>query len=161
METVEDNTSTWSAVIERIYDNHVVVKILSSPESIVAKWKIEIDTKLQSDGAISYCHPILFYLLFNPWCPLDSVYIEGNCYFLVYLYYILGNKLLLHEIIGEDLREEYIMLDTGLIWRGSYNRQRPSIWKYAQYEKDILDCSLYLVSEIGKVKTFLKIFMIR
>lgn len=49
------------------------------------------------------------------------------------------------------------MMDTGLIWRGSYNRQRPSIWKYAQYEKDILDCSLYLVSEIGKVKTILKI----
>lgn len=78
LETVEDNTSTWSAVIERVYDNHVVVKILSSPESIVAKWKIEIDTKLQSDGAISYSHPIPFYLLFNPWCPLDSVYIEGN-----------------------------------------------------------------------------------
>ncbi|XP_077297889.1 annulin-like [Arctopsyche grandis] len=129
LDTVEDNTSAWSAIVDKQYDNHLIVKVMTSPESIVAKWKIDVDTKLKANGAISYSHPIPFYLLFNPWCPLDSVFIEG-----------------------EELREEYVLLDTGLIWRGSYNRLRPSIWKYAQYEKDILDCSLYLISEIGKVK---------
>lgn len=52
---------------------------------------------------------------------------------------------------GDDLLREYVLADTGLIWRGSYNRLRPCVWKYAQFEKDILDCSLYLVSHVGKL----------
>jgi transglutaminase 1 len=47
--------------------------------------------------------------------------------------------------------QEYVLADSGLIWRGSYNRLRPCVWKYAQFEKDILDCSLYLVSHVGKL----------
>lgn len=52
---------------------------------------------------------------------------------------------------SDDLLREYVLADTGLIWRGSYNRLRPCVWKYAQFEKDILDCSLYLVSHVGKL----------
>lgn len=52
---------------------------------------------------------------------------------------------------GESLRTEYVLSDTGLIWRGTANRLRPSIWKYAQFEKDVLECSLYLISRVGKV----------
>jgi transglutaminase 1 len=28
---------------------------------------------------------------------------------------------------------------------------KPVVWKYSQYEKDVLDCCLHLVSSIGKV----------
>jgi hypothetical protein len=52
---------------------------------------------------------------------------------------------------GDDLLREYVLADSGLIWRGSYNRLRPCIWNYAQFEKDILDCSLHLVSHVGKL----------
>lgn len=52
---------------------------------------------------------------------------------------------------GESLRTEYVLNDTGLIWRGTANRLRPTVWKYAQFEKDVLECSLYLVAKIGKV----------
>lgn len=54
-------------------------------------------------------------------------------------------------IEGENQRVEYILSDTGLIWRGTTNRPRPSVWKYAQFEKDILECSLYLITKIGRV----------
>lgn len=37
----------------------------------------------------------------------------------------------------------------GLIWRGSPNY--PSLWKYAQFEKDILECALYLITNIGEL----------
>lgn len=53
---------------------------------------------------------------------------------------------------GEDELAEYVMADTGLIWRGSYNRLRPCVWKYAQFEQDILDCALYLVAKVGGVR---------
>ena len=55
---------------------------------------------------------------------------------------------------GHSHRDEYILEDGGLMFRGVYNRIKPTPWNYAQYEKDILDCALYLVREIGKVFAF-------
>ncbi|XP_063239972.1 annulin [Bacillus rossius redtenbacheri] len=118
----------WHAVLDGSQDNTVTVKITPSAGCIVGKWKFDIDTKVKNNGALSYSHKDCVYLLYNPWCRLDQVFMEG-----------------------EDLRAEYVLADTGLIWRGSYNRLRPSVWKYAQFEKDVLDCSLHLVAKIGKV----------
>lgn len=53
---------------------------------------------------------------------------------------------------NEAERQEYVLADTGLIWRGTSNRMRPSVWKYSQFERDILDCALYMVVEVGKVR---------
>lgn len=36
---------------------------------IVGEWKMEVDTKLQGDGALSYSLPGGIFILFNPWCP--------------------------------------------------------------------------------------------
>ena len=47
----------------------------------------------------------------------------------------------------EEARQEYILEDTGLIWRGSHNSMRPSPWTYGQFETDILECVLYLLSK--------------
>lgn len=60
--------------------------------------------------------------------------------FILYLFYV-----------GHSHREEYVQEDGGLMFRGVYNVIKPTPWNYAQYEKDILECSLYLVKEIGKV----------
>lgn len=54
---------------------------------------------------------------------------------------------------NEAERQEYVMAEDGLIWRGSYNRMRRTVWKYSQFERDILDCALYLMIEVGKVRT--------
>lgn len=54
---------------------------------------------------------------------------------------------------SEEWRDEAVLNDVGLIWRGTYNRLKPVIWKYDQFEKDILDCALYLVHIVGKVKS--------
>ena len=53
---------------------------------------------------------------------------------------------------GEEGRQEYVMNDVGLIWRGTYNRLRPTVWKYSQFEKDILDCALYMMNDVGKTR---------
>lgn len=44
------------------------------------------------------------------------------------------------------------MADTGLIWRGNYKEMRPTIWKFSQFERDILDCALYLMIDVGKLR---------
>jgi len=55
---------------------------------------------------------------------------------------------------GEAERQEYVMAEDGLIWRGSHNRLQPTVWKYAQFERDILDCALHLMNYVGKVRVF-------
>lgn len=54
---------------------------------------------------------------------------------------------------SDEWREESVMNDVGIIYRGTYNRIKPVIWKYDQFDMDVLDCSLYLVHVVGKVKS--------
>lgn len=53
--------------------------------------------------------------------------------------------------VDKALRDECVMNDTTLIWRGSYNRLRPSVWKFGQFDKHVLDCALLLIAKVGKV----------
>lgn len=38
-----------------------------------------------------------------------------------------------------------------MIWRGSYNRMKPSVWQVGQFERSVLECSLLLLSTVGKI----------
>lgn len=123
-----ESGATWNAVLESSNENVIRIKITPAADAIVGQWKMDIDTKLKNDGAVSYSHKEPFYILFNPWCKQDQVYLAGD-----------------------ELLREYVVADSGLIWHGTYNRLRPCVWKFAQFEKDILDCSLYLVAHVGKL----------
>lgn len=124
-----EDEGSWHAVIDSSEGNTLQMKITPAADAKIGKWKVDIDTKWKDNGAVSFTVKNPFYLLFNPWCEYDTVF--------------LGD---------EDARQEYVIADSGLIWRGSHNRQRPTIWNYSQFEKDILDCALYLVIETGKVR---------
>ncbi|XP_026465258.1 annulin-like [Ctenocephalides felis] len=119
----------WSVAARNYEGTTLEVEVTPAHDCIVAQWKLDIDTKLLRGGAVSYSLPQPFYVLYNPWCSRDQVYMADDA-----------------------LREETVMADTGLIWRGSYNRLRPTVWKYAQFEKDILDCALYLITHVSKLK---------
>lgn len=120
--------SGWSAVLQSVEENVLTVSITAGADCVVAQWKMDIDCRLRDNGAISYSLDQDIFILFNPWCKNDQVYMKSDEY-----------------------RQECVLNDTGLIWRGSYNRLRPTVWKYAQFEKNILECSLLLVHKIGKV----------
>lgn len=44
-----------------------------------------------------------------------------------------------------------MLTDSTLIYRGSYNRIKPSIWELGQFERNVLECSLLLLSTVGKI----------
>ncbi|KAG7204155.1 hypothetical protein KM043_001995 [Ampulex compressa] len=126
----EISEASWQTIVDAIEPNFVRLKVTPSPNAIIGKWKMEIDTKnRESEGAVSFTMENPFYILFNPWCEEDTVYMEH-----------------------EAERQEYVMADDGLIWRGSHSRLRPTVWKYSQFERDILDCSLHLMVQVGKVR---------
>ncbi|XP_062381632.1 protein-glutamine gamma-glutamyltransferase 2-like [Sardina pilchardus] len=61
-------------------------------------------------------------LLFNPWCAEDWVHLPD-----------------------EAERQEYVMSEQGLIYRGSDSYISPMAWDFGQFEEDILDICLKLL----------------
>lgn len=118
----------WGAGIEIHEGNTLTLLIKPAVTCPVTEWKMDIDTKLLGDGSKSFSLPVPMYVLFNPWCPDDQVYMANR-----------------------DERKEYVMHDTTLIWRGSYNRLRPSVWKLGQFERHVLECSIKLIGTVGRV----------
>ncbi|XP_011505871.1 PREDICTED: annulin isoform X2 [Ceratosolen solmsi marchali] len=126
----EVSDGAWQTVVQAFAENSLRIKVTPAADAIIGKWNIEIDTKRRdSEGAVSFTVDTPFYLILNPWCRDDVVYLEN-----------------------EEQRQEYVMADSGLIWRGTCNRMRSSVWKFAQFERDILDCALYIMAEVGKVR---------
>lgn len=68
----------WNATYEGQIDSHLMVAVTAAVDCIVAAWKIDIDTKLTGGSSLSYTHTQPIYVLFNPWCLNDSVYMPGN-----------------------------------------------------------------------------------
>ncbi|XP_055541423.1 annulin-like isoform X2 [Wyeomyia smithii] len=124
-----ENPLEWGAAIDFVSGDVLEILVKAAATAPVTKWKLDIDTKLLAEGyGKSYSLLLPFYLLFNPWCEDDQVYLDDKA-----------------------LRDECVKNDTTLIWRGSYNRLRPSVWKFGQFERHILECSLLLISKVGKV----------
>ncbi|XP_042143346.1 annulin-like [Ixodes scapularis] len=121
--------NSWTAVVKNIEEKRLTVEIKPSANAIVGEWFMDIDTKLRTDDSIPgdrYRHKDSICILFNPWCKDDLVYMEE-----------------------EDKRFEYVLMHSGLIWRGSNNEMRATPWKYGQFEPDVLDCCIYLLRKVG------------
>ncbi|XP_059618771.1 annulin [Phlebotomus argentipes] len=118
----------WGATVSQVNGDILDVLVKAPASCPVTLWRVDIDTRLQHSGSrvFTFRQPIV--VLFNPWCPDDEVYMAET-----------------------HLLEEYVLADTTLIWRGSYNRLRPSVWKLGQFDRHVLECSLAVIAEVGKV----------
>lgn len=125
-------TNAWGAVVRKAEDKSLLIEVMTPADCIVGAWIMDLDTKLRSQRespGLRYTYPDAIYILFNPWCKDDTVYIENA-----------------------DLRFEYVLMHVGAIWRGSYQNLRPCHWKYGHFEENVLDCCLYLLTNVGKLK---------
>ncbi|XP_017060322.2 annulin-like [Drosophila ficusphila] len=127
---IEDlgDPSEWSAGIESQESQTLSVLIKPPSTCPVAEWKLEIDTKTNEYGSRSYSLPMPIYVLFNPYCPNDQVFLGDH-----------------------DQRKEYVKNDTTLIYRGSYNSITAAGWKLGQFERDVLECSLKILGTVGEL----------
>lgn len=123
-----DDPFIWTAKIESIEGDVMSVLIKPSATCPVTKWKLDVDTKLINGLSKTYPVTEKIYVLFNPWCVHDQVF-----------------------MLDENERNEYVLGDTTLIWRGSHNRLRPTVWKLGQFDHNVLDCALMIIADFGKV----------
>lgn len=128
----EVNPGTWGYQITEIDEKKVSIKVCTSASAIVGKYQLFVDTvhKLK-DGASQkcrYCHPDDIFVIFNPWCVGDSVYLEE-----------------------ETHREEFVLNETGRIWMGTVGKFCVRPWNFAQFDDVCLVAALSMMekSELG------------
>ncbi|XP_042224998.1 annulin-like isoform X2 [Homarus americanus] len=117
----------WSASVEDITDCSITLKVNTSSKAIVGEWKLEVDVK-SGDKVHSFPCSDTFFVLFNPWCEDDAVYLEGDAE-----------------------KKEYVLNDSGLIWRGTTKCHRPCPWNFAQFEEHVMECVLYVLTSVCKM----------
>lgn len=123
---------TWGAVVRKAEEKSLLIEVMTPANCIVGAWILDVDTKLRTQRESSgyrYTYPDPIYILFNPWCKDDTVFMEN-----------------------QEMRFEYVLMHTGAIWRGSYNNLVPCHWKYGHFEEFVLDCCMYLLTGVGKLR---------
>lgn len=90
----------------------------------VGLWRMAVLSRSRADPEArdKYRHPSDIYVLFNPWCKDDVVYMEN-----------------------EDWRREYVLNDVGKIYMGSWKQPEGRQWIFGQFGDMVLPaCSLVL-----------------
>ncbi|XP_053520095.1 coagulation factor XIII A chain [Artibeus jamaicensis] len=119
----ELQSGKWGAKVIMREDRSVRLSIQSSPECIVGKFRMYVAVWTPY-GIIrtSRNTETDTYILFNPWCEEDAVYLEDD-----------------------REREEYVLNDIGVIFYGDVNNIKTRSWSYGQFEDGILDACLYMM----------------
>ncbi|KAK3085497.1 hypothetical protein FSP39_004245, partial [Pinctada imbricata] len=123
--TEMDPRGKWSAEMTEEKENEIKVQITIPADCLVCKWQFKVEILEAEDGKTivhlnKKIFPIDVYIIFNPWNKADTVYLEDD-----------------------DLLQEYVLNDTGAIWVKNSSVYRP--WSFGQFEKNILDCTMYLL----------------
>ncbi|BFZ19490.1 hypothetical protein BsWGS_22529 [Bradybaena similaris] len=121
----EDIPNEWGAKIVSTQGSTVTIEIFTPPTCFVAKWNFKIDVVKKDDTNVNvyrYIHKNPIYILFNPWCKDDLVYVPD-----------------------EKLLDEYILNETGRLYRGSASSPSPRPWNFGQFESVVLDVVMYLL----------------
>jgi transglutaminase 1 len=76
-------SNEWGASVNNINGDLLEILIKPAANALVSQWKLDIDTKaINNQLSRSFSLPQPFYVLFNPWCREDDVYLDGNWFLL-------------------------------------------------------------------------------
>ncbi|XP_003476471.2 protein-glutamine gamma-glutamyltransferase 6 [Cavia porcellus] len=110
----------WTATKEAQKGDTVTVSLTSPPDAVIGRYLLSArasSRRKHSDRKLGE-----FVLLFNPWCPEDDVFLAS-----------------------EEERQEYVLNDSGIIFRGVEKHIRAQGWNYGQFEEDILHICLSIL----------------
>ncbi|XP_058143330.2 protein-glutamine gamma-glutamyltransferase 6 [Dasypus novemcinctus] len=111
---------SWTAVEEAQTETTVSVSLASPPDAVIGRY--QLSARVSSRHKHTSRKLGEFVLLFNPWCPEDNVFLAS-----------------------EEERQEYVLNDSGVIFRGVEKHIRAQGWNYGQFEEDILNICLSIL----------------
>ncbi|XP_075530101.1 hemocyte protein-glutamine gamma-glutamyltransferase-like [Dermacentor variabilis] len=107
------------------HDRAVICVQVFAPANVsVGLWRVAVLSwsRANPEAKDKYRHPSDIYVLFNPWCKDDLVYMDN-----------------------EDWRREYVLNDVGKVYVGSWKQPWGRPWIFGQFEDIVLPtCSLVL-----------------
>ncbi|XP_054775150.2 coagulation factor XIII A chain-like [Lytechinus pictus] len=120
----------WTIKQESSEDGFVTATVNASSGCIVGPYGVTIVVKNKRTGLQrEFKQTETIYILFNPWCERDSVYMSD-----------------------EKDRQEYVLEDFGLIWRGNYRNPHAKMWNFGQFDKDVVDTVLEILHDFVRVE---------
>ncbi|KAK9954720.1 hypothetical protein ABG768_016767 [Culter alburnus] len=125
VDELEDNR--WEMKIVEQKDNRIRLLVNTLPTASIGRYVITVESFSPKGKLLFPCTPNDLYLLFNPWCEADPVFLDD-----------------------EAERKEYVLNSMGRIYYGTERQIGARTWNYAQFEQDILEASLFLL-ERGRV----------
>ncbi|NXY22915.1 TGM4 glutamyltransferase, partial [Atrichornis clamosus] len=116
----QEDFNGWKISVVKKNGKECLLSVTSSPNAPVGKYNLNVKTGTNiykpENGVV--------YLLFNPWCEEDVVYMDN-----------------------EAQRKEYVLNDTGYIYVGSAYSIYDRPWNFGQFEEFILDACMYLLDK--------------
>ncbi|XP_036605376.1 protein-glutamine gamma-glutamyltransferase 2 [Trichosurus vulpecula] len=111
---------TWAASVVGQEGNKLRLTISSPAHAPIGIYKLSMEVVTGSHSNIFSLAG--FVLLFNPWCPADTVYAEKD-----------------------DFRKEYVLNQHGVIFQGSCSFIIMTPWNFGQFDDGILDICIELL----------------
>uniref|UniRef100_A0A7M4EL87 Protein-glutamine gamma-glutamyltransferase 2 n=1 Tax=Crocodylus porosus TaxID=8502 RepID=A0A7M4EL87_CROPO len=112
--------SAWSAAVEQQDGTALSLSLCSPPDARIGLYTLTMEASTGYQGTSFRLGE--FILLFNPWCPEDTVYLED-----------------------EDQRTEYVLTQQGLIFQGSNDFIVSTPWNFGQFEDNMVETCLLLL----------------
>ncbi|XP_041970639.1 hemocyte protein-glutamine gamma-glutamyltransferase-like [Aricia agestis] len=118
----------WDLSILRQDGNTVTFQVRIPVTAPVGVWNCWVQTNRvgQRDNRNDYKCDEEIYILFNPWCKEDPVYLEND-----------------------TSRKEYIQNEQGKIWCGTWRQPKGRKWIYGQFDDIVLPACMYLLEQSG------------
>lgn len=117
----------WEAAVVKQEDKKIKLLVNSPATAVIGQYQLTVETNNQNGSASSTHDPANdIYILFNPWCQDDIVYMDS-----------------------EDERQEYILNDTGQIYYGTKDQIGARTWNYGQFNDRILAACLFVMEKSG------------
>ncbi|XP_058619797.1 protein-glutamine gamma-glutamyltransferase K-like [Onychostoma macrolepis] len=117
----------WEMKIVEQKDKRVRLAVNTLPTASIGCYKVTVESFSPKGKLLFPCSPNDLYMLFNPWCEDDAVYLDD-----------------------ESERKEYILNSMGRIYYGTEQQIGTRTWNFAQFEQDILEACLFIL-ERGQV----------
>ncbi|XP_029979588.1 coagulation factor XIII A chain-like [Sphaeramia orbicularis] len=114
---------SWRGELLEERDSVLTLGITPTPDAIVGKFRTYVAIVGARGMQRTKRDPTTdLYLLFNAWCPYDTVFVSD-----------------------ENERMEYVLNEHGMIITGSIKRPSSRRWEYGQFERGVLDACISIL----------------
>lgn len=124
--------SEWDVSLSREERNIITLQVQVPPLAGVGLWRLKIVTLLRISGSqekppsTSFDCKENIYILFNPWCKEDPVFMHNGTW-----------------------RQEYVLNDVGKIFVGSHRQPSGRPWVFGQFASAVLPSCVLLLEKSG------------